>query len=570
MKKPAASLADSLVFDGLVTPEQLARVQSETKRTGESFTGALRRLGLIDEKRFTSFLSRKFDIPEVEVTHQVIKPEILKLVPEPLVRKFQVLPLRKIGKRLVIAVSDPLNLSVLDHLRLRTGFDVEPMLATDSELRNAIEQYYGIKSAMRDVVETLREETQVAQRKQVPKGEADREEIRVEEAPIIKLVQSMIEQAEHERVSDIHIAPEKDKVIVRYRVDGVLREVDQYPKDSHSAVVSRIKVMTNLDISESRIPQDGRVQVEAGGQQIDLRVSVMPTIHGENVVLRLLNLKNAFVSLEALGMSKNDLSKLRLMITKPYGIALITGPTGSGKTTTLYAALSQMNSPDKNIVTIEDPVEYQLPLIRQIQVNRKVNLTFANGLRSILRQDPDVIMVGEIRDKETAEIAIQAALTGHLVFSTLHTNNAASSVTRLLDMGVEPFLVSSTVMGVIAQRLVRRICEQCRESFKPDRDVIEKVQGVGQEAGGDGTVAWYRGRGCLSCKKSGYRGRIGIFEFLVPDDELRSLILKKASSSQIEEQAVRDGMKTLRRDGLEKVASGITTIEELLRVTQEI
>lgn len=576
MKKTSASLADSLVFEGLITVEQLKHVQSESTRTGEAFHKVLKRLGFVDESRFRSFVSAKYNVPEVEITHQVIKPEVLKLIPEPLVRKFQVLPLRKIGKRLVVAVSDPLNLNMLDQLRIKTGFDVEPMLATDSELRSAIEQYYGTKSAMSEVVQTLREETRVLEKREATKREAKREEITTEGAPIIKLVQSMIEQAAREGVSDIHIAPEKDRVVVRYRIDGVLRDVDQYPTDSHAAVVSRVKVMSNLDISESRIPQDGRVEVEMGGQQVDLRISVMPTIHGENLVLRLLNLQSAFLSLEELGMSKNDLSKFREMIAKPYGILLITGPTGSGKTTTLYAALSQMNSPDKNIVTIEDPVEYQLPRIRQIQVNPKVNLTFANGLRSILRQDPDVIMVGEIRDKETAEIAIQAALTGHLVLSTLHTNNAASSITRLLDMGVEPFLVSSTVTGVIAQRLVRRICTQCREAFKPDRNLIEQLKWAGEDkrTGSDAAAMHeppllYRGKGCLGCKKSGYRGRIGIFEYLVPNDQVRSLVLKKASSAEIEAHAVRSGMKTLRRDGLEKIISGVTTVEEVLRVTQE-
>ena len=327
-------------------------------------------------------------------------------------------------------MSDPLNLNAVDQLRLQSGYDIEPRLATDSEIRSAIEQYYGMKSEMSGVLETLRSESSLK-----TAGTVKRERT-VEEGPVMSLVNTMIGQAVREGASDVHIAPEKDKVIVRYRVDGVLHQVDEYPLASHPSVVSRIKVMANLDISENRVPQDGRVQMEVSHHQVDLRISVMPTIHGENLVIRLLNLQSAVMTLEELGLSKEDLKTFKTMISKPYGILLLTGPTGSGKTTTLYAILNQINSPGKNIVTIEDPVEYQLPLIRQIQVNPKVHLTFANGLRSILRQDPDVIMVGEIRDRETAEIATQAALTGHLVLSTLHTNDAASAMTRLTDMGI--------------------------------------------------------------------------------------------------------------------------------------
>jgi len=564
MRGAGTSLGESLVQGGLLKSEQLEKVQSEVRRTQESFHKVLQRLRLVDEKRLTSFLSSKFNIPEVEITHQIIKPEILKLIPEHLVRKFSVFPLRKIGKRLVIAMSDPLNLNAVDQLRLQSGYDIEPRLATDSEIRSAIEQYYGMKSEMSGVLETLRSESSLK-----TAGTVKRERT-VEEGPVMSLVNTMIGQAVREGASDVHIAPEKDKVIVRYRVDGVLHQVDEYPLASHPSVVSRIKVMANLDISENRVPQDGRVQMEVSHHQVDLRISVMPTIHGENLVIRLLNLQSAVMTLEELGLSKEDLKTFKTMISKPYGILLLTGPTGSGKTTTLYAILNQINSPGKNIVTIEDPVEYQLPLIRQIQVNPKVHLTFANGLRSILRQDPDVIMVGEIRDRETAEIATQAALTGHLVLSTLHTNDAASAMTRLTDMGIEPFLVASTVTGVIAQRLIRTICKECRTSFQADRESLAKLSLVSGGMPVDVETKLYRGNGCLYCKKSGYRGRSGIFELLVSTDEVKKLVLQKASSHDIAAKAVEKGMKALRRDGFEKILAGVATVEEVLRVTEEI
>ena len=568
MQKTALSLGESLVAEGLLRADQLKQVETETKRTQESFHKVLRRLKLVDEKRLISFLSTKFNIPSVEVTHQIIKPEILQIVPQNMVRKFSVIPLRKVGKRLTVVMSDPFNLNLLDQLRLKTGFDIEPALATDSEIRNAIEQYYGMKSDISDVVQSIKDESPVAAVSK--ESSSKRGEAIAEEAPIIKLVNMMIAQAVRDGASDVHVAPEKENVIVRYRIDGLLHEVDRYPKNLHSGVVSRVKVLANLDIAESRIPQDGRVRLELEGQVIDTRISIMPTVHGENLVIRLLNLQSALISLEQLGMPKDRLGVFSEIIKKPYGIILITGPTGSGKTTTLYAALNQINSPEKHIVTIEDPVEYQLPLIRQIQVNAAVHLTFATGLRSILRQDPDVIMVGEIRDKETAEIAIQAALTGHLVFSTLHTNDAASAVTRLLEMEIQPFLIASTVISVIAQRLVRTICKECKMSYAPTETDLQNLNIVTSEQGKSAAFQLYRGKGCLSCKKTGYKGRSGIFEMLVPDQEIRKMVLAKASSEEIRLKAVQKGMNTLRYDGLEKIKSGVTTLEEVLRATQEL
>ena len=569
MQKTAMSLGESLVGEGLLQPDQFKQVETEAKRLQEPFQKVLKQLRLIDEKRLISFLSAKFNISAVELTHQAIRPEILKSIPENLIRKFAVLPLHKVGKRLTVVMSDPFNLNLLDQLRLKTGLDIQPALATESEIRNAIEQYYGLKSDISDMVQSMKEESVASVAAMPVKQASQSRETRSEEAPTIKLVNTMIAQAVRDGASDIHIAPEKDHVVVRYRIDGLLHEVDRYPKELHSGVVSRIKVTANLDISETRTPQDGRVRMELENQTVDIRISIMPTIHGENIVLRLLNLKSALMSLEQLGMSKECLGHFRGIIQKPHGILLITGPTGSGKTTTLYAALNQINSPEKHIVTIEDPVEYQLPMIRQIQVNPAVHLTFANGLRSILRQDPDIIMVGEIRDKETAEIAIQAALTGHLVFSTLHTNNAASAVTRLLEMGIQPFLVASTLMGVIAQRLVRSICKECRTSYQPSEADLGSLKSVISGSPKEAGLQLYRGKGCLNCKKTGYRGRSGIFEMLVPNHEIRKLVLAKASSEEIELQAVKSGMSILRQDGFEKIKSGATTIEEVLRATQE-
>lgn len=563
MKNTVPSLGENLVVEGLLTSAQLKQIESEMHRTQESFQKVLRKLSFIDEKKFLSFLSQKLGIPEIEISHQIVKKEVLAILPQDIVRRFRVLPILRIGKRLTVATSDPFNLNLIDQLRIRTGYEIEQALATESEIRSAIEQYYGVKSDMSDMVQSMQDELTITAQKEimVPK------EIKAEEAPIIKLVNTIVSQAQRDGASDVHVSPEKDKVIVRYRVDGILREVDHYPKELHSGVVSRIKVISNLDIAESRMPQDGRVRMEFENQPLDLRVSIMPTVHGENLVIRLLNLQGAVLPLEKLGMNKENLTVFRETITKPYGILLITGPTGSGKTTTLYAALNQVNNAEKNIVTIEDPVEYQLPLVRQIQVNAKVNLTFANGLRSILRQDPDIIMVGEIRDKETADISIQAALTGHFVFSTLHTNDAASAFTRLLDMGVEPFLVASTVTCVIAQRLVRTICSECKGAYpmtEGELNSLKSMSGTGKMP-----AKIYRGKGCLNCKQTGYRGRSGIFEVITPNADIRRMALAKSSNEEIKRKAVELGMRTLREDGFEKIVAGVTTIEEVIRATHE-
>ncbi|MCX5713046.1 MAG: GspE/PulE family protein, partial [Candidatus Omnitrophica bacterium] len=384
-----------------------------------------------------------------------------------------------------------------------------------------------------------------------------------EEAPVIKLVNLIIMQAVKDKASDIHVEPGEEKVLIRFRIDGILHEIQQIPKHLQSALASRVKVMAKMDISEIRNPQDGRIQLKMESKSLDLRVSTFPTMHGENIVMRILDKSSVILGLKELGFAKNDLAEFDKIVRHPNGIVLVTGPTGSGKTTTLYAALSAINSIEKNIITIEDPVEYEIPLIRQTQVNPRAGLTFANGLRSILRQDPDIIMVGEIRDKETADIAIQASLTGHLVLSTLHTNDAASSLTRLIDMGIEPFLIASSVIGILAQRLVRVICPKCKEKYMPSDEIIKDL-------GLDQKIELFRGKGCMHCRNTGFTGRIGIFELLTVTEEIKNMVTSKRSANEIKKKALEQGMRVLRDDGMEKVKSGITTAEEVLRVTEEI
>ncbi len=563
MRKATHSLGEAMVEEGLISSTQLQQLETEIQKTHEPFQKVLKRLRLIDDNKWILFLSSHFNIPRVEVSHQIVKPTILKMIPEDLVRKFGVFPLLKVGKRLSVAMSDPLNLTVIDQLRVRTGFEIDVALATDAEIRSAIEQNYGLKSEMSDVVESIQSESGKKEAK-FQKVDAEQYGVEVDEAPIVKLVNAMIASAIRDRASDIHIEPGEKDVLVRYRVDGTLREIDHYPSRLHPGVVSRIKILADLDISENRMPQDGRARFENEGQEVDLRISVVPTVYGENLVLRLLNTRSALLPLEALGMGSDRLALFREIIKKPYGIFLITGPTGSGKTTTLYSALNQINSIERNIITVEDPVEYHLPLIRQIQVNPKVNLTFATGLRSILRQDPNVIMIGEIRDRETAEIAVQAALTGHMVFSTLHTNNAASTVTRLLDMGIEPFLIASSICGIMSQRLVRKICLDCKESFKAEQADLDRLK-ISVKS----DFKFYRGKGCTTCRKTGYQGRTALFEVFIPDEFIKQLILKRGSNTEIEMRAVQNGMRTLLDDGIQKVEQGVTTLEEVLRVTQD-
>ncbi len=562
--KKRKSLGESLVEQKLITAEQLQSAIKESEIKGEPLRKELVKLGMVSEEDIVTFFEEQLGIPRIDLKNYLIDAKILSLIPESLAKRYHLIPIFRTGDTLTIATADPLNVVALDDIRIKTKSNIEPAVATESEIMNAINQYYGTGGSIEDVIKSIDIKTLGLEE---GKEELEPEKLKniAEEAPIIKLVNLIIMQAIRDKASDIHVEPEEDDLKIRFRVDGILHEQATIPKHLQAAVLSRMKIMSDLDIATKRIPQDGRFRINLEATQIDMRVSSLPTIHGENIVMRLLDTKSILLGLEQLGFDEKNLLLFKSIIVRPHGIILVTGPTGSGKTTTLYSALNVINTPDKNIITVEDPVEYQLKGVRQSQMNVKAGLTFATGLRSILRQDPDIIMVGEIRDLETAEIAIQAALTGHLVFSTLHTNDAPSSLTRLTDMGVEPFLISSSVIGIIAQRLVRTICSSCKQAYTPSPEVLKELSVEFK----DPNVKFYKGKGCKICKNTGYKGRLGIFEFLTLTDKIRDMVLAKISSSQIKRAAQDNGMKTLREDGIAKVLAGSTTIDEVIRVTQE-
>lgn len=556
------SIIESLVTEGMLTAEQLEKAREEEKRTGQNIVEMIIKSGLVSEDDLVTFLSEKSGIPRVDLSNYLIDTKILTLLPEEIAKKFEMIPISKVGSRITCAMADPFNLLAQDEVRARTGLTVDPLIALPSQIKQSLHEHYGAKTSVSELIKSMdKDRFSIREEKDV---DVKKLKGMVEEPAVIRLVNLLIIRAVQEGASDIHIEPEEHTLKIRFRVDGILHEEEAPPKHLQSAIISRVKIMSNLDIAERRSAQDGRFTVNAEGRQIDVRVSCVPTIYGENVVLRLLDVAVAVIGLEKIGFAPKMLKEYESLIKRPYGIILVTGPTGSGKTTTLYSSLDKINNVEQNIITIEDPVEYKLPGIRQIHVNPKAGLTFAGGLRSILRQDPDVIMVGEIRDLETAEIAIQAALTGHLVFSTLHTNDASSAVTRLTDMGVEPFLVSSSVIGIIAQRLVRKICPDCKEKYSPSSEMM-KSAGINP----DHAKEFFKGKGCVKCRKTGYRGRIGIFELMVMNDKIKELVVTKAPAETIRKAAVASGMMTLLEDGLDKVRQGITTIEEVLRVSRE-
>ncbi|MDP3731688.1 MAG: ATPase, T2SS/T4P/T4SS family [Candidatus Omnitrophota bacterium] len=566
-RRDKKSLGESLVEEGIITHEQLKQAEVEEKRLGLRLRKVLVKMGYICEEDLVEFLSAKFGLPRIELDKYLIDPKIIELVPEELARKYELIPILKIGDRLTCAIVDPWNIFALDELRARTNLIVEPAVATQAEIKKSLDQYYGTKGSMEEVIKSI-DEARHGVKETGELGLKELEEIS-EEPGVIKLVNLIVMKAIKEGASDIHIEPEEDILRTRFRVDGMLREEASLPKHLQSVIISRIKIMANLDISERRKPQDGRFTIKTEGRGIDVRVSSVPTIYGENIVLRLLDVSNAILGLNQLGFSGGALEKYQRLIARPHGIILVTGPTGCGKTTTLYASLDKINTPEKNIITIEDPVEYKLRGIRQIQVNPKVDLTFVNGLRSILRQDPNVVMVGEIRDLEAAEIAIQAALTGHLVFSTLHTNDAATAVTRLIDMGMEPFLVSSSLIGVLAQRLVRTICNDCKEEYTPTEEELKDMALLDEPRTTNHEPRFYRGKGCANCMNTGYKGRIGIFELMIPNESICNSIVGKAPTEEMRKKAVASGMVSLKEDGIHKVKLGLTTIEEVLRLTEE-
>ncbi len=544
------ALPELLIEQGLLTREQLQQAQAQAAKTGHPLKRVLVQQGLMTEHDLAAAVAAQSGVMSIDLSTYLIKPEIIQLVPEPLARKHLLIPVFRIGESLTVAMDDPFNFFAIDELRLKTKCDIKTVVAGEASIRQAIDQYYGSAGTIAEVAEVLKAAALPA-----------KDEDAAAEPPVIRLVNLVVMQAVKEGASDIHIEPGDGLLRTRFRIDGILHEVAGPPTHLHAAVVSRIKVLAKLDIAEKRKAQDGRFRLSMEGKDIDLRVSVIPTQYGEKVVMRLLDSATALLSLEQIGFDTRIRPEVERLIRLSHGIVLVTGPTGSGKTTTLYAGLNLINSLERNITTIEDPVEYRLRGINQVQVNPKADITFATALRAFLRQDPNVIMVGEIRDRETAEIAIQASLTGHLVLSTLHTNDAPSSITRLVEMGIEPFLVASSVSGVIAQRLVRVVCPKCKDAYHASSAQAAELQVP------EGT-AFYRGKGCAHCKMSGYRGRIGIFEVLPLSDAIKDLVVAKAPAHAVRDAARTAGMRSLREDGLAKARAGMTTVEEVLRVTQ--
>ncbi len=560
-------IGEILISQGSINPQQLEealKIQKEgnKKRLGE----ILVEIGVISKEELYETLQYICETEYVDLSNYVIDPEVISVIPEKIALQFKLIPISKNEDEdeLVIAMANPLDVYAIDFVKDYTKIkNIKCMLAPEEDILNAINNYYQL-GEYEDIIEKLGTEM-------IFKEEEEEEDLKKLEAiskgaPIIQLVNMLIVQGVKDRASDIHIEPNEVGLLIRFRIDGILHDIRTLPNKIKSAIISRVKILAKMDIAERRLPQDGRFQVKFGNKEVDLRVSTIPTVFGEKVVLRLLDKSKGLISLEKLGFLPDQLTQFESIISKSYGIILLTGPTGSGKTTTLYAALNRVNSKDKNIITVEDPVEYKLDRINQIQVKPKINLIFANALRSILRQDPDIIMVGEIRDTETAQIAVQAALTGHLVFSTLHTHDAASALTRLIDMDIEPFLISSSVIGVLAQRLVRVICEKCKEKYIPEEYILCGLNIKKELKNKKNKFTLFRGTGCHFCKNTGYYGRTSIYELIVLDEKIKSLIVSKSSSNVIKNVGIKKGMKTLKDSGLEKAIQGITTIEEVLRV----
>jgi len=549
-------LGDILLEAGLIDQRKLEEAIALQKVTRERLGRVLIKQGFVSEEDIMRTLSHQLHIPYIDLSSQAIDKKLILVVPQTVAENYLLVPIREDGKTLTVAMSDPLNILAIDELSIRTKLTIIPVIALEEEIQRAIEELYG--GSLLAKGESSVESISAEEDEDSPKVEEE-----IEEGPISQLVNLILSEAVRDRASDIHIEPEENQLRIRYRVDGMLRETTPLQGKYTNPVTSRIKIMSKLDIAERRSPQDGRFHFSSNSHNIDVRVSSFPTIHGENVVLRLLDQSSILLTLEDLGFLPEDFKKFLYLIHIPYGFVLVTGPTGSGKTTTLYATLNSINDPKKNVITLEDPVEYRLQGIRQAQVNPKAGLTFAGGLRSILRQDPDIVMVGEIRDAETANIAVQAALTGHLVFSTIHTNDAPSTLIRLGEMGIPPFLIASSVEGVLAQRLIRKLCPECREPYQATPENLEELGFPAKKE-----LVLQRPKGCRLCKNTGYRGRLGLYELLIADQEIKELMLQKASPGLVAQTARRSqGMKSLREDGVAKVVKGITSVEELNRVT---
>jgi len=552
-------IGDILVETGVVTPQQLAEALAQQRRTRERLGRILVDQGAATEKQIAQALAAQLDLPLVTLSSARLDPNAIKLIPEVLARKRRVLPLQLDGGQLVVAMADPLDVFALDDVGIAARRAVKPVVAVESEVMAAIERAYGMGAAAQAVLGDAGEEAPAVAAPAPAAEEA-------EDAPVVRLVNLILTQALKDRASDIHIEPTEEELRVRYRIDGVLQSVMTLPKTVQPALASRIKVLARLNIAERRIPQDGAFELSMDGRRIDFRVSTVPTIFGERVAVRLLDKAKGLLTLEQLGLDARTRRRYEGLVRQPYGIILVSGPTGSGKTTTLVSTVALLNSVDKNIITVEDPVEYQLPGVSHIQVNPRAGLTFASGLRSIVRQDPDIIMIGEIRDVETAEIAIHASLTGHLVLTTIHTNDAPSALTRLADMGIEPYLVASAVIGVVSQRLVRLLCPNCKQLAPIPKEIVAWLHSTVKE--GLPAPEFHRPVGCAQCRHTGYQGRTGIFELLVMTEPLRRRVLARASAAELGEVAHADGMTSMRADGMIKAMQGLTTVEEVLRVTR--
>ncbi len=562
-------LGDLLVADGLLTAEQLKKALAEQKGSPEKIGSVLVRLNFVNEDQLIGFLSRQYGVPSITLTQLDIESDVLKLVPAPIARKYEVIPVRKMGNSLALAMADPTNVFALDDISFMTNLQVLPLVASQTAIKKAIDRNYESKTeAITSVLSDM--QTDLGNVEVVEDGEegakVDVFELKesADEAPVVKLVNMVLVDAIQKGASDIHFESYEKIFRIRFRMDGVLHEMLAPPKRLESAILSRLKIMSNLDIAERRMPQDGRIKLRYNTREIDFRVSTLPTIFGEKAVLRILDKDSLKLDMTQLGFDEWSLEKFSAVIHQPYGMVLITGPTGSGKTTTLYSAIHTINSPDVNIMTAEDPVEYNLKGVNQVQINEGIGRTFSAALRSFLRQDPDVILVGETRDLETAQISIRAALTGHLVFSTLHTNDCPSTIARLLDMGIPAFLVASSLLLLLAQRLGRKVCRACREPYDADE---ESLVPYGHVPSGKGKVQFYKGKGCATCNFTGMKGRVAIYEVMPISEELRDAILKNAPTAELRSLAQSQGMRTLRQAGLMKVLEGTTTVEEVLRVT---
>jgi type IV pilus assembly protein PilB len=557
-------LGELLVREKLISLQQLRQAQEEQRKSGKNLGYALAKLGYISDGEITNFLSAQYRVPAVELAEYEIDPDVTKLVSRDVCEKHKIVPISKSGSLLVVAMADPTNLHAIDDIKFLTGFNVEPVVASEQGINDAIERTYNVGPSYDDVLSEIGEEEVGYQVEQDEENVLELERA-AEGAPVVRLVNAILLNAIKKGASDIHVEPYEKSLRVRYRVDGVLMDEMQPPMKLKAAIASRLKIMSSLDIAERRLPQDGRIKLKMGkGKEMDFRVSVLPTIWGEKIVLRLLDKSNLQLDMAKLGFDPKPLLDFKWAIGQPWGMVLVTGPTGSGKTTTLYSALSELNQVGVNISTAEDPVEYNLPGINQVQMHDEIGLNFAAGLRSFLRQDPDIIMVGEIRDFETAEIAVKAALTGHLVLSTLHTNDAPSTISRMLNMGVEPFLITASVNLVLAQRLARKICTECKVPNKIESRVLLDF-GFTEEQVARGNLV--KGAGCKNCNGSGYRGRVALYEVMRFSDHLKEMVLQGASTAELKASAIKNGMLTLRMSGIEKVLAGVTTTEEVGRVT---